>query len=110
LLAPLFALALATTAFAADKTVQFGDLPSAVRETMLKQVAFTGAKSNKTLVEVENGKKNYEWESILANGRKQDFDSILKASLGKSKMRSNPAQFPRRSRPRSTRPSPVAAS
>ena len=81
-LVPILALAFAATAFAAAKTVPFSDLPAVVRETMLKQVAMTGAKINKTLVEVENGKKNYECESILANGKKQDFDVDPEGKLG----------------------------
>jgi len=80
-LVSLLALAFAVTAFAADKIVPFSDLPAAVRETMLKQVAKTGAKINQTLVEMENGKKNYECESILANGKKQDFEVDAEGKL-----------------------------
>ncbi len=80
--AALLPLAFALTAFAADKSVSFAELPSAVQKTMQKQVASTGARINRTLVEIENGKKNYECESVLANGKKQDFDVDPSGKLG----------------------------
>jgi len=92
--APLLALAFATTAFAADKAVQFSELPPAVQKTMQQQVASTGAKINKTLVEVENGKKNYECESILANGKKQDFDVDPEGKLGEIEDEIQPSDVP----------------
>jgi hypothetical protein len=57
-------------------------LPPAVQKTIRAQVASTGAMIKKTSIEMENGKVNYECESVLANGKKQDFDVSAEGKLG----------------------------
>lgn len=63
----------ALPAFAADTPIPFDKLPAVVQKTMLREPQATGAKIKNTLIEVENGKKYYECESILANGNTRDF-------------------------------------
>lgn len=77
------ALVLAAPAFALpEKPVKFSELPPVVQKTMNEQVAATGATIKKTLVEVEDGKTNYECQSVRVNGKKQDFDVSPEGKLG----------------------------
>lgn len=94
MLATPLLLVFTATAFAADKVVSFSELPPAVQKTMQKQVASTGAKISKTLVEIENGKTNYECESIRANGKKQDFDVDPEGKLGEIEDEIQPGEAP----------------
>lgn len=82
-LVPIFALLFALPAFAvSDKPVKLADLPPVVQKAIHDQVTATGATIKKTLVEVEDGKTNYECESVLPNGKKQDFDVSPEGKLG----------------------------
>ena len=65
--------AFSITAFAHDIPIKFTDLPPAVQKTMLAETQTTGAKIKNTLIENENGKKFFECESILGNGKTRDF-------------------------------------
>jgi uncharacterized membrane protein YkoI len=79
----IFALALAASTFGAgDKVMKMEELPPAVQKAIRAQVASTGATIKKTSMEVEDGKTNYECESILATGKKQDFDVSPAGKLG----------------------------
>ena len=64
---------LALPVFAADTPIAFDKLPAVVQKTMLRETKATGAKIKNTLIEMEEGKKYYECESILANGNTRDF-------------------------------------
>jgi hypothetical protein len=73
----------AVPAFAiSEKPVKMTELPPAVQKAIQAQVASTGATIKKTSVEVENGKTNYECESVLPSGKKQDFDVSPAGKLG----------------------------
>jgi hypothetical protein len=72
-MAVLTAAGLATSGLAADTPIAFKDLPEVVQKTMLQETKATGAKIKNTLIEMEDGKKFFECESILANGRTRDF-------------------------------------
>ena len=65
--------AFSVTAFAHDVPIKFSDLPPAVQKTMLKETQATGAKIKNTLIEMEDGKKYFECESVLGNGKTRDF-------------------------------------
>jgi hypothetical protein len=79
----ILALALTAPAFGAgDKAMKMEELPPAVQKAIRAQVATTGATIKKTSMELENGKTNYECESVLANGKRQDFDVNPKGRLG----------------------------
>jgi len=82
-LVSFFALLCAVPALAmSEKPVKMSDLPSAVQKAIHDQVAVTGATIKKTSVEVEDGKTNYECESVRPNGKKQDFDVSPEGRLG----------------------------
>jgi hypothetical protein len=80
--ASMLALALSSSAFAADKVMKMEKLPPAVQKTIHAQVALTGATIKKTSMEMEDGKINYECQSVLANGKTQDFDVNAQGKLG----------------------------
>lgn len=61
------------TVWAADTPIKFSELPEIVQKTMTKETQATGAKIKNTLIELEDGKKYFECESILANGKTRDF-------------------------------------
>ena len=79
----IFALALTASAFGAgDKVLKMEEVPPLVQRVIRAQVASTGATIKKTSMEVEDGKTNYECESALANGKRQDFDVSPEGKLG----------------------------
>ncbi len=78
----LAALSVAPLFAAPEKTVAMNSLPPAVRKTIEAQVASTGAKVHKTTVETESGVTTYECESVLANGKHQDFEISPDGKLG----------------------------